>query len=74
MCLLSPTTAVAGECIGDNLIAANSSMSPPLILWLWVIPDKQDKSGTPLAAGQAPDSLKDELEFRDVCGETTDLF
>jgi len=41
---------------------------------VWVIPDKQDKSGTPLAAGQAPDSLKDELEFRDVCGETTDLF
>lgn len=35
----------------------------------WVIPNGWDKPGTPLPAGQQPDPLNNELEFRDVCGE-----
>jgi hypothetical protein len=42
---------------------------PTVYSVVWVIPNGWDKPGTPLPAGQAPDSLKDELEFRDVCGE-----
>lgn len=36
---------------------------------VWVIPNGWDKPGTPLPAGQNPDSLNNELEFRDICGE-----
>jgi hypothetical protein len=35
----------------------------------WVIPNGWDRPGTPLPAGQTPDPMKNELEFRDVCGE-----
>jgi len=42
---------------------------PTIYSVVWVIPNGWDKPGTPLPAGQAPDSLKNELEFRDVCGE-----
>jgi len=36
---------------------------------IWVKPNGWDKPGTPLPAGQAPDPLTDEIEFRDICGE-----
>jgi hypothetical protein len=42
---------------------------PTAYLVVWVIPNGWDRPGTPLPAGQAPDPMKDELEFRDVCGE-----
>jgi hypothetical protein len=35
----------------------------------WVISSGWDKPTTPIPAGQPPDPMKDELEFRDVCGE-----
>lgn len=46
---------------------------PTVYSVVWVIPNGLD-AGTPLPAGKAPDPMKDELEFRDVCGETAGTF
>ena len=35
----------------------------------WVIPNGWNEPATPLPAGQKPDPLINELEFRDICGE-----
>jgi hypothetical protein len=40
----------------------------------WVIAEGWDKPGIPLPAGEAPDPLTNELQFRDVCGETDGTF
>jgi hypothetical protein len=36
---------------------------------LWVIPNEGDKPGAALPNDQVPDPFKDQLEFRDLCGE-----
>ena len=35
----------------------------------WVVPGDWDKPGIPIAAGQSPDPSRNELEFRNTCGE-----
>jgi hypothetical protein len=40
----------------------------------WVTPERGDKPGRPLPAGQIPNPMTDDLEFRDVCGEKTGNF
>jgi len=42
---------------------------PTVYSVVWVTPKGWDTPGTALPAGQAPDPMKDELEFRHVCGE-----
>jgi len=40
----------------------------------WVVPAGWRKPGVPLAQGQEPDPVKDELEFRDKCGDVENQF
>jgi hypothetical protein len=40
----------------------------------WVIAEGWDKPGVPFPAGEAPDPMTNELQFRDVCGETNGTF
>jgi hypothetical protein len=42
---------------------------PTVYSVVWVIPNGWYAPGNPLPAGQTPDPMKDEIEFRDVCGE-----
>jgi hypothetical protein len=41
---------------------------------VWVKTQGWRTPGTPLPAGQTPDPINDEFEFRDVCGERTGQF
>lgn len=47
---------------------------PTVYFLSWVKPNGWDAPGTPIPATQQPDLLNDELEFRDVCGESLGQF
>lgn len=48
--------------------------APTAYAMKWVIPNGWDQPGTPLPDGQAPDPVRDRLEFRDICGDFQSSF
>ena len=48
--------------------------SPTAYSMEWIIPRGYDEPGTPIGVGQMPDPVRDQLQFRDVCGEVDGRF